>query len=92
VENEPEDDSHDEGHGRQDVAHGAGEGRAGELQAGVVEVLVDHRSAPTNQEQVNPMCHSRDKLCFLFSFANFHWQIFPFLWQKHNQSSIRVCI
>jgi hypothetical protein len=41
----PEDDCQDEGHGRQDVAHGAGERGAGELEPGVVEVLVDHRPA-----------------------------------------------
>jgi hypothetical protein len=50
LESAPEDHCHDEGHGRQDVAHRAGEGRAGELQPGVVEVLVDHRSAPKTGE------------------------------------------
>jgi hypothetical protein len=39
----PEEHGHDEGHGGQHVAHGAGEGRRGELEAGVVEVLVDDR-------------------------------------------------
>lgn len=38
----PENHGHDEGHGRKDVAHGAREGRPGELEAGVVEVLVYH--------------------------------------------------
>jgi hypothetical protein len=51
----PENHGHHEGHGREDVAHGAREGRAGELQAGVVEVLVDHRPAVTNTHEVDYM-------------------------------------
>ena len=51
----PEDHGHHEGHGRKDVAHGAREGRAGELQAGVVEVLVDHRPACSYQTRTRLM-------------------------------------
>ena len=43
----PEEHGQDEGHGGEHVAHGAGEGRRGELEPRVVEVLVDHRPACT---------------------------------------------
>jgi len=39
----PKNHGHHEGHGWKDVAHGARESRPGELETGVVEVLVYHR-------------------------------------------------
>jgi hypothetical protein len=45
VRSAPEDHCQHEGHSGQDVAHGAPERRPGELQPGIVEVLVDHRPA-----------------------------------------------
>ena len=61
--NRPAYDRQHEGHCGQHVAHGAGEGRGGELESSVVEVLVDDRPADMARKLVRQHLSNQKSAC-----------------------------